>query len=136
MKYIFLAIVGFVIFCIIKAAKRASEGTRYLRYCRERFNELCGQGCREREALITISKERHPELDNHVHQKIVDKCPDVIRLANFIYNTLDFRPPWQLGYGGRLSNEKAEALIEFTTVSEGGRVNTNHGAVKEKLQQK
>ena len=134
MKYTLLAIVGFVIFCIIKAAKRASGGTRHLRYCRERFNELCGQGCSEREALITISKERHPELDDQIHQKIVNKWPDVHRLAIFIHSALDFRLPWQQGYGGKLSNEKAEALIEHTTITESGRVNTNWGAVKEKLQ--
>jgi len=135
MKYLLLVTVGFVIFCIIKAAKRASEGTRYLRNCRERCNELCSQGCCKREALISISKERHPELDDKVHQKIVDKCPDVHRLASFIYSVLDFCAPWQQGYGGKLSNDKAEALIEHTTITESGRVNTDMGAVKEQLQQ-
>ena len=133
MKYIFLAIVGFMVFCIIRAAQRASDGTRYMRHCRTRFNELRNQGRSDKEALIIISKERHPELDDSVHEKIVDKCPDVHRLASFIYSTLDFCVPWQRGYGGKLTNKQAEALIEFTTVSESGRVNTDYASMKAKL---
>ena len=109
---------------------------KYLHHCQRTFNELVTQGYSQQEALLTISKERHPELDDDVHQEIVKKCPDVIRLANFIYNILDFRPPWQMGYGGSESNSKARALIECTTVSEGGRVNTNHRALRKKLEKK
>ncbi len=133
MKYVFLAIVGFIGFCVIRAALRASKGTKYWNHCQRRFDELVASGYERKQALITISKERHPELADSVHERIVDKCPDVIRLANFIYGTLDFRPVTQSGYGGELSNEKAETLIEFTTVAPNGRVNTNWGAVKEKL---
>jgi len=133
MKYIFLAIVGFIGFCVIKTALRASKGTKYWNHCQRKFDELVASGHEQRQALITISKERHPELADSVHERIVDKCPDVTRLANFIYGALDFQPVTQSGYGGKLSNEKAEALIEFTTVTPNGRISTNWGAVKEKL---
>jgi hypothetical protein len=136
MKYMLFGMIGCIILYIISAAKRALGRMRYLHLCRERFNELCGQGLSEREALVTISKERHPELDDRIHQEIADKCPDVSRLVMFIYNVLDFRTVLQWGYVRKLSNEKAEALIENTTITERGRMNTNIGAVREQLQHK
>ena len=133
---IFLVILCFIAFPIIKVTLTTTKGKRYWDYCEKRFRELVAQGHSRKDALIRISKERHPELDDQVHDKIVEKCPDVTRLANFIYNVLDFRPAWQSGYGRKLSNDEAEALLECTTISAGGGVNTNFGAVKEKLQQK
>jgi hypothetical protein len=111
MKYIFFAISGIVAFCIVKVVMSTFKGKRYWDYCERRFDELLAQG----------------------HSS---KCPDVTRLVNFIYNALEMGQIWENTNKKKLTNEEAEALIEFTTISEGGKVNTNYSAAKEKLQQK
>lgn len=133
MKYIFFAILGIVAFCIIKVVMSIFKGKRYWDYCERKFDELLAQGYSRRNALIKISKERHPELNNAVHEKLVDKCPDVTRLVNFIYNALEMGQIWEKTHKKKLTNEEAQALIKFTTVSEGGKVNTDYTAVKEEL---
>lgn len=131
MKYLLFAIGGFVLYNIFNVVKRTFQGTRYWNDCEIRYRVLLDQGYDERAALLEISKQRHPELSDEVHERIVDKFPELHRLVNFIYNVLDFRPSISFTYGGKLTDCRALALLEHTTVSDDGLVNTDFAAVKQ-----
>ncbi len=131
MKYLLFAIGGFVLYNIFNVVKRTFQGTRYWNDCEIKYRVLLDQSYDERAALLEISKQRHPELSDAVHERIVDKFPDIHKLANFIYNTLDFRPSISFTYGGKLTDCHALALLEHTTVSDDNLVNTNFAAVEQ-----
>ena len=133
MKYIVFTILAVIAFCFAKVIISTFKGKRYWDYCERKFDEMLAKGCSGREALIEISKERHPELDDEVHGKIVDKFSDVTSIVNFVYNALEMGQIWDNTDKKKLTNEEALALIEFTTVSESGRVNTDYASVKAKL---
>jgi len=131
MKYLLFAIGGLILYNIFNLVKRSFQGARYWKDCEVDYRVLLDQGYDERDALLEISKQRHPELSDEVHQRIVDKFPELNRLVNFIYNVLDFRPSISFIYGGKLTNFRALALLEHTTVSEDGLVNTDFATVKQ-----
>lgn len=130
MLYIIIAIVIFIVFLFVRMARRSLKGAKYWKECEQKYHELLRQGYSNKDALINISKSKHPELADVVHEKIVDKFSDINELVLFIYNALDFRPAWRSKYGRKLSNEEAEALVEFTTISEKGIINTDFTAVR------
>lgn len=130
MKYIGFAIVAFVLYNLFNILRRSIKGTKYWTESERKFAVLCAKGYDKKTALLEISKQRHPELSESTHQKITDKFSDVNRLANFIYNVLDFKPSYSLIYGRTLTDEQALALLESTTVSINGRVNTDFATVQ------
>ncbi|MCD6391985.1 MAG: hypothetical protein J7M40_00605 [Planctomycetes bacterium] len=130
MKYLFFAIGGFVLYNIFNVIKRTFQGTRYWTDCEFKYRALINKGYDKRDALLEISKERHPELSDEVHEGIVDKYPDLHRLVNFIYHALDFRPSTSFTYGGKLTDCRALALLEHTTVSNRNHVKTDYATVK------
>ena len=130
MKYLLFAIGGFVFYNIFNVIKRTFQGTRYWTDCEFKYRDLINKGYEKRDALLEISKERHPELSDEVHERIVDKFPDLGRLVNFIYHGLDFRPSTSFTYGGKLTNCRALALLEHTTVSNRNHVKTDYATVK------
>lgn len=129
MKYVIFAIGGFVLYNIFDVIKRTFQGTRYWRDCEFKYRILINKGYDKRDALLEISKERHPELSDEVHERIVDKFPDLDTLVNFIYHGLDFRPSTSFTYGGKLTDCRALALLEHTTVSNRNHVKTDYAAV-------
>ena len=128
MKYIGFAIVAFVLYNLFNILRRSVQGTKYWTESERKFAVLCVKGYDKKTALLEISKQRHPELSERTHQKITDKFSDVNRLANFIYNVLDFKPSHSPIYGRTLTDEQALALLESTNVSINGRVNTDFAA--------
>ncbi len=130
MKYIGFVIVAFVLYNFFNILRRSTKGAKYWTETERKFAVLCAKGYDKKTALLEISKQRHPELSESTHQKITDKFSDVNRLANFIYNVLDFQPSQSPFYGRILTDEQAIALLESTTVSSNGRVNTDFAAVR------
>ena len=130
MKYISFAIVAFVLYNLFNILRRSVQGTKYWKDTERIFMALGAKGYDKNTALLEISKQRHPELSENTHQKIVEKFSDVNRLANFIYNALDFQPSHRPVYGKKLTDEQALALLEATTVSANGLVNTNFAAAR------
>lgn len=134
MKYIGFAIVAFVLYNFFNILRRSVQGAKYWKESEHKLATLLEKGYDKREALLEISKQRHPELSESTHQKITDKFSDVNRLAPFIHDVLDFRPSYRPVYGRTLTDEQALALLEHTTVSDNGRVNTNFTAAREDVE--
>ena len=133
MIYVLLAIFIFIALYIGRMVRRSLKGKDFWIECEREYYELVNQGYSKRDALINISKSKHPELDDSVHEKISDKFSDINQLVLFVYNALDFRPTWRSKYGRKLSNDEAVAFVEFTTISESGTVDTDFTAVREKI---
>ena len=130
MKYIIFTFIAFILYNFFNILRRSVGGTKYWKEAEHTFMALCEKGYDKSTALLEISKQRHPELSESTHKKIVEKFSDVNRLANFIYNALDFKPSHNLTYGKKLTDEQALALLESTTVSSNGLVNTDFAAAR------
>ena len=130
MNYIIFAVIAFVLYNFLNILRRSAGGTKYWKQAERTFMVLCAEGYDKSTALLEISKQRHPELSESTHKKIVEKVSDVNRLANFIYNALDFQPAHKLGYGKKLTDEQALTLLECTTVSSNGLVNTDFAVAR------
>lgn len=139
-QYVLLAVVACVLFAVFKtvmvAGTRANAGMRLWRHCQKRHQELIHQGLDSREALITVSRERYPYLSHKVHERIVDKCQDIWRLANFFNVVLDNPRPKTWGRTGRLVDEEAKALIQSTVITREGRISTDFTAAAAILEDK
>ena len=83
---------------------------------------------------MEISKRRHPELSDFVHEKIVEKFYDLDGLVLFIFNALDFQAASKIKYGRKLTNKIALSITKNTTISEKGIVNTDYFAVEKETQ--
>ncbi|HUU15746.1 MAG TPA: hypothetical protein VMW72_01240 [Sedimentisphaerales bacterium] len=134
MKYIGFAIVAFVLYNFFNILRRSVQGAKYWKESEHKLATLLEKGYDKRESLLEISRARHPELSEITHRTIVDKHPELNRLAPFIHDVLDFRPSYRPVYGGKLTDEWALALLEHTTVSDNGRVNTNFTAAREDVE--
>jgi len=139
MGYIILFILlisAFVFYNSFHILKRSVLGVKSWNKCEIEFKSLLERGYDRKSALVEISKLSHPELSDNVHQKIVEKLPNVDMLANFIYSVLDFRPPFDSTFGGNLTDEHALGLLKHTVVSNNGRLNTDFIAVYKLLQER
>lgn len=130
MKYIVFVIIAFVLYNLFNILRRSTQGVKHWKESERMFTDLQAKGYDKKTALLEISRQRHPELSESTHQKIADKFSDVSRLEAFIYNALDFRPSHSPVYGGTLTDEQALALLESTTVSTNGLVNTDFAAFR------
>lgn len=133
MKYILLIVGCFFLYNIFNVVRRTFQGTRFWSCCEIHYQNLLRQGYTPKEALLEISKQKHPELSKQVHERIVDKFSEINQLANFIYNALDFKPSTSPTYGRKLTDDHALAILESTTVTGNGLVNTDFSAVEEYL---
>lgn len=130
MKYIVFAVIAFVLYNLFNVLRRSVQGAKYWKESERMFTSLRAKGYDKKTALLEISKQQHPELSESTHQKIADKFSDVNGLEAFVYNALDFQPSHSPVYGRTLTDEQALALLESTTVSANGLVNTDFAAVR------
>jgi len=128
MKYVVFAIIAFVLYNLFNVLRRSAQGAKHWNESERMFTALRAKGYDKETALLEISKLRHPELSESIHQRIVDKFSDLDSLEAFIYNALDFEPSHSPVYGRTLTHEQALALLESTTVSSNGLVNAHFAA--------
>jgi len=84
---------------------------KYLLYCRKMKNlylKYIKRGFDNHSALKEISKIRHPELSDTVHEKLVSKFDDLGALIAFIYGGIEIH----LLTKRELTDENVLALIE------------------------
>ena len=101
---IILAIVVVIFgFMLIKAI----QGTRYWNKCEKQYALSRMLNLSHEEALLEISKERHPELSSDSHNAIVYKFNDVTPLVLFLRQVLP---------GRTLGDEVALQWVSNTTI--------------------
>jgi len=95
--------VGILVFLVIKSV----QGVRYWNRCVKEYASMIARGCTKGEALLEISKRRHPELRETTHEEIIGKFNDVHLLVNFFEGALP---------DGKQSDESALETLRDTTI--------------------
>jgi hypothetical protein len=106
-KIIIAVAVGIFIFLAIKSLL----GVRYWNRCEKEYASMITRGYSKEEALLEISKKRHPELCESTHKEIIGKFNDVRLLVNFLTGALP---------DGKQSDEVAMEILRDTTIEHKG----------------
>jgi len=134
MWYILFATAAFILHLIIKVHRHYVNGTKYRAQCEQMLTSLLQEGYDKRQALLKISRARHPELSESTHRKIVDKYQDLDELVPFIYDVLEFRTSLCSIKGGKLTDEWALTLIGQKHVSDKSQSNIEIPAPREEAE--
>ena len=101
-----MAVVILIItFLVIKSVK----GAKYWTKCEKYYESLLASGYSKKNALLQISKNRHPELSETTHLEIVKKFNDVHLLINFITSALETPPT-------KVNDKYALSLVLHTSI--------------------
>ncbi|MDX9816435.1 MAG: hypothetical protein RBT06_05805 [Smithellaceae bacterium] len=73
------------------------------------FRNLIDQGYKPFDALVEVSRNRHPELKPETHTKIVESFPDLYKFLGFMAQAADF--------GKKVKLEDDHVLILLQTTS-------------------
>ena len=100
-------LIAIFIFLIIKTIK----GARYWTRCEHEYKSMIASGYSKEEALLQMSKERHPELSLKTHTEIIGKFNDIHLLVNFLTGAL---------HDGKVEDEYALEILKDTTIQHYG----------------
>lgn len=133
MWYILIVAAAFILYLLLNVRRQYVQGTKYLAECEQKLTTLLQKGYDKKQALLEISRARHPELSERTHQKIVDKYSELNDLVPFIYDVLEFKPSLYSAKGGKLTDKWAMTLIGQTQVSDKGQINIDIPAPREEV---
>ena len=103
MRFIIAIAVALFIFLVIKSV----QSVRYWNRSGKKYASMIARGCTKREALLEISKKRHPELRETTHEEIIGKFNDVNLLVNFFEGALP---------DGKQTDESTLETLRNTTI--------------------
>jgi hypothetical protein len=99
--------VGIFVFLVIKSLL----GVRYWNRCEREYASMISAGYTKEEALLDISKKRHPELSENTHREVIAKFHDLHLLVNFFTGALP---------DGKRSDEVTMEILRDTTIEHKG----------------
>ena len=95
--------VAIIIFWVIKSV----QGVRYWNRCEKEYASMRTRNFSNDEALLEISKKRHPELSERSHTEIIGKFNDIHLLVNFLTGALP---------DGKVEEKVALEILNDTTI--------------------
>ena len=107
MKILIVIIVAIPVAIIIFLIIKSIQGVRYWNRCEKEYDSMRARDYSNDEALLEISKKRHPELPQETHTEIIRKFNDVPLLVNFLTGALP---------NGKVEDKIALEILGDTTI--------------------
>lgn len=107
MKTLIIIIIALPVAIIIFFIIKSMQGVRYWNRCEKEYDSMRTRDYSNEEALLVISKKRHPELSENTHTEIIGKFNDLPLLVNFFTGALP---------DGKVEDKVALEILRDTTI--------------------
>jgi len=107
MKILIVIIIAIPVAILIFLIMKSIQGVRYWNRCEKEYDSMRARNYSNEEALLEMSKKRHPELSENTHTEIIGKFNDIGLLVNFLTGALP---------DGKVEDKIALEILSDTTI--------------------